>query len=188
MPGSPVAPTVSLWPSFAGQIIPRLAADDDPALWQAVIDAVIGDAEVACEELRAKARVIAQIGRCSHWLAPNKARWITSDGEFTWPSGYQPKAGFFGGLPEFDWGLFWERDTKEGSWRRTPNVRAKRPLLLRVAIPARTALHLRASVQAMWAPGPRPELNLCRLFYGFRKVASVWQQRAYQGPKSEGRA
>src|SRR5688572_8226383 len=103
MAGSSVV--ASLWPSFAEQVIPRLTPDDDSALWQAVIETVIRDAEVACEALHGKPRVIAQIGCCSHWLAPNKARWITSDGEFTWPSGYQPKAGFFGGLPEFDWYL-----------------------------------------------------------------------------------
>jgi hypothetical protein len=188
MAGSTAVPIVSPWPYFAEQIIPRLTSDDDSALWQVVVEPVIGDAELACQHYRGKARIIAEIGRCSHWIAPNKARWITSDGEFTWPSGYQPKAGFFGGLPEFDWHLFWERDDKEGTWRHTPKVRAKRPLLRRVAIPARTALHLRASLQAIWAPGPRPELNPSRLFYGFRKLDSIWQCRAYRGLKGKGRA
>src|SRR5262249_14756987 len=156
--------------------------------WQAAIETVIGDAELACREHRGKARVITQIGRCSHWLAPNKARWITADGEFTWPSGYEPKGGFFGGLPEFDWHLFWERDEKDMTWRQVPKLSTKRPLLLRVAVPARTALHLRASVQAKWVPGPQPELNLSRLYFGFRKANSVWRCRAYHGPEREGRA
>lgn len=188
MPASTVIPGVSFWPFFAAHVVPRLTADDDAALWQAAVEAVIGDAEIACEGLRGKSRVIAQIGRCSHWLAPNKARWITSDGEFTWPSGYQPKAGFFGGLPEFDWYLFFERDATERTWRHVAKPRAKRPVLLRVAIPARTGLHLRASIQAMWSPGPKPKLNLSRLFYGFRKMDTIWRCRAHRELKGGGRA
>jgi hypothetical protein len=177
------AAALSLWPSFALHLVPLLTAVDDPALWQIAIDTVLGDAVIACEGVPKKTRIIAQIGCCSHWLAPNKARWVTSDGEFAWPSGYQPKAGYWGGLPEFDWHLAFEREEKQNIWRHIPKVRAKRPLFLRVAIPARTALHLRASIAAMWAPGPKPELIPARLFYGFRKLDSVWRRRAYQGPK-----
>ena len=172
----------SLWPCFQAQIVAHLSADDDPGLWQVALETVIQDADNACRDYTGKARIIGQIGCCSHWLAPNKARWITNDGEFTWPSGYRGKAGFFGGLPEFDWCLSWIRDVKTGGWRHAPASHAKRPLVLRVAIPARTGLHIRASIHAMWAPGPRADLNLTRLFYGFRKLDSEWKFRAYRGP------
>src|SRR5262245_25426135 len=168
----------SRWDSFASHLVARLSPDDDPSLWQIAIETVIGDAESLCRECAAKRPVVAQIGRCSHWWAPNKARWLTEDGEFTWPSGYLPKSGFWGGLPEFDWYLFWQYHRENGTWRQTPKMVAKRPLLRRVAIPARTGLHLRASVQAIWTPGPAPEFSPARLFYGFRKAESLWECKA----------
>lgn len=172
---------LSLWPSFAEQIIPRLNQDDDPALWQAVIETVIGDAESACQFKRSKTSIIAEIGCCSHWLAPHKLRWMTPNGVFVGPSGYQVKRGFLGGLPEFDWHSTWQYDLTQRIWRHAPQIRPKRPLLLRIAVPARSACHLRATVHAMWCPGPRPVWNCFRMYYGFRKRDDVWKCKAYLG-------
>jgi hypothetical protein len=177
----------SLWSSFGAPIVSNLSADDDPLLWQVAVETVISDAQTACQKRAGRSAIVAQVGRCSHWLAPNKARWITQDGEFTWPSGYKSKGSFFSGLPEFDWHVVWHY-VDDSHWQPATLSEFKRPLLLQVAIPARTGLHIRASVHAMWSPGPISSLNQRRLFYGFRKMKSGWQCRAYSGPKINGSA
>jgi hypothetical protein len=143
---------------------------------------VIGDAQIACHERVGRSPIIARIGRCSHWLTPNKALWITQDGEFTWPSGYNSKGNFFSGLPEFDWSVAWHY-VNDSIWQVATFSEFKRPLQLQVAVPARTRLHIRASIHAVWSAGPYSELNQRRLFYGFRKLQSGWRCRAYGGPK-----
>jgi hypothetical protein len=172
------------WDDFAPAILEQLGPHDDAALWQLAIETIVSDAAHTCQRLPPNASLILQIGRCSHWLAPSKARWITRAGdEFAWPSGYKTKNGFFGGLPEFDWELLFSSDRNCREWENVGRIRSKRPFLLRIAIPARTRLHLRASVVAMWTPGPRGDLDPGRLFYGFRMVQSVWRLKAYGGPK-----
>lgn len=177
----------SLWPSFAEPIGANLSAGDDPLLWQAAIETVISDAQTACQQRVGRSPIVAQIGRCSHWLAPNKARWSTPDGEFTWPSGYNSKGRFFSGLPEYDWSAYLHY-VDDSTWQPAALADFKRPLLFQVAIPARTALHIRASIHAMWSPGPISALNQRRLFYGFRKTPAGWQCRACRGPVIKGSA
>src|SRR4051812_14321916 len=80
-------------------LLDRLAADDDPTLWRLVFDTVLLD-------LTPKPRTLIAVGRCSHWLAPNSARWAADGEDFAWPSGYGPGGrGYWGRIPEFDWSV-----------------------------------------------------------------------------------
>ena len=175
------ATLAGLWSQFEPAIAAYLTSDDDVALWRSVIEAVVGDANRLCSLYRGRAQVFVQVGCCSHWLAPHKAHWITEDGEFVWPSGYLSKGNFFGGLPELDWQASWARNAGDGVWLPVERMRARRLFLLRVAVPARTARHQRASVHAMWSPGPPPASKQDRMFYGFRKSSQGWTFKVYRG-------
>lgn len=75
-------------------IAQNLNAEDDPELWQVVIDTILAD-------LQAANGITVEIGRCSHWLRPHQTRW-TADGGFAWPTGYGGTAFSRTGLPLFD--------------------------------------------------------------------------------------
>ena len=60
-----------LWPAFATPIIERLGVDDDPALWQVVVETIIASTEAEAEDYSGKDCIIIKIGRCSHWIRPH---------------------------------------------------------------------------------------------------------------------
>ncbi len=101
-----MAEHLDLWPMFERVIAPLLGEEDDPTLWPVALDTIYSDAEALARLVTGSYRVLTQIGRCSHWMAPNKARW-TADGSFAWPSGYGGIGFRFTGLPEFDWFRQW---------------------------------------------------------------------------------
>jgi hypothetical protein len=160
---------------FASRITPHLGVDDAPSVWRDAVSLVIAEAEFLCAKADDKHSLFAEIGCCSNWMAPHHARW-TADGGFAWPSGYS-KSGFsLSGLPEFDWSLVWVFNTMTNSWSPVSRVTGKRPLVFRVALPARTARHRQAVVHTIWKPGPppAPKQRLVQ-FYGFRKTVDGWE-------------
>jgi hypothetical protein len=161
-----------VWPQFEKALWSKLGPKEDVALWQEAIDQVISDAEATYKPHLSRRLIFAQIGQCSHWLAPNKARWLTRVGEFAWPSGYEVKGGWLGGLPEFDWSKAWRR-MDAGHWEAASKIEGKRPLVLRVSIPAKTASRYRASVHTIWMPDPCGKV--IRSFFGFRRATNTWK-------------
>ncbi len=103
------------WPLFEPVIAPLLGEGDDPTLWPVVLDAIYPDAEALARLVAGPHRVLTQIGRCSHWMAPNQARW-TADGSFAWPSGYGATGFSLTGLPELDWFGQWAWCPGSQSW------------------------------------------------------------------------
>src|SRR4051812_22170100 len=97
---------VDLWSAFEPVIDPLLGADDDPALWWAVVNSVYTDAQVLCRLVPRTWAVVTQLGRCSHWLRPHQTRW-SADGGFAWLTGYGGRRSSRLGLPEFDWFRQW---------------------------------------------------------------------------------
>jgi hypothetical protein len=172
------------WTCFATTIREHLAVDDDPCLWEAAIDEILTDAEFLCRGGNIARVVLAELGRCSHWLRPHQTRW-TADGGFAWPTGYGGVGFSRSGLPEFDWSCAWRWDAETGRWALAERHRPKGCLVLRVALPARTRRHLQAAVHTVWTPGspadPRREFIQ---FYGFRRRDGDWICTAYQGDRS----
>ena len=158
-----------LWSSFASAIKPRLDHDDDPALWQLAIDTILAFADADAEAYTGKDCIIAQIGRCSHWIRPH---WKTRAGT-AWPYGYGNIGnGFaFTSLPEFDWSIKWVREPHTNEWQLVSGQPTRRPLVHRIAIPARTSRHPQATVHTIWTPGsPNDPKHKLTVVYGFEKT------------------
>jgi hypothetical protein len=123
----------------------HLSDDDDPRLWEAALSAVFCDAELLCRSNRSKRPIFSQIGRCSHWLSPhNKGSWFKDVEKFAWPTGYGHNGSWVFGLPEFDWSIVLKWDAANTVWDLVPKLPGRRCLLFRVAVPGRTARHVRA--------------------------------------------
>jgi hypothetical protein len=119
--------------------------------------------------------IYTQIGCCRHWIRPHQSRW-TADGGFAAPFGYdKTTTGYsFRALPDLEWSVFLKW-TGEG-WE--PGRTGGRCLLLRVAIPSRTARHFQAAVHTLWTPrSPSGKENALQL-YGFRKKDGLWRLSA----------
>lgn len=164
-------------------VLERLAANDDARLWEVALTTILSDAQVVLAQLSVKQHAVLQVGCCSHWIAPSKLRWVTKNGQFAGPAGYQSRGGWFGGLPEFDWSACFATLPAMRRWVPVEGRVKQRFPLIRVAIPARTASRIRASVHVLWERGPRPDFTLARLYYGFRRSAIGWRCRAYLGPQ-----
>jgi hypothetical protein len=166
--------TDTLWSCFEPTIVERLSPGDDSGFWQTAVEKIVGDAEVLCRRYQGKDSIFAQIGSCSHWMSPhNKGSWF-SDSRFARPTGYGCSGFSIYGLPEFDWSLSfeWQQDDR---WTPAPRVHGRRPLVLRVALPARTAKHIRAVANVYWTPGsPTIPEEKALLGYAFRKANDRW--------------
>lgn len=170
-----------LWPMFESAVTPLLGADDDPALWAAVVNAVYPDAQALCRLGTGHGRIATRLGRCSHWLRPHQTRW-TADGGFAWPTGYVGRRFSREGLPEFDWFAQWAWSPESNRWARVYGGPVPGELCFRVAVPARSARHEQAAVHTVWRPGPPPRRRVPLVqFYGFRKRPQ-WTCTAYRGP------
>jgi len=182
-----MAEHLEFWPVFEPVIAPLLGEEDDPTLWPVVLDIIYADAQALARLVAGPHRVLTQIGRCSHWLAPNKARW-TADGSFAWPSGYHGTGFRVTGLPEFDWFGQWAWFPRSQSWVVTDDRPTSQDLVFRVAVPSRTFRHRQAAVHTVWRPGapPLPRVEVMQ-FYGFRRRTAQWSCTAYRywSPKNQ---
>jgi hypothetical protein len=155
-------------------IIEHLTNDDDPDLWDVAINTILTDATAQfCPDTQED--IYAQVGCCRHWIRPHQMRW-TADGGFAWPAGYdKTTTGYsFSALPDLDWSVFFKWTGSDWELGRTGG----RCILLRVAIPGRTARHLQAAVHTIWTPrSPSSKEKVVQL-YGFRKQDDFWQLRA----------
>jgi hypothetical protein len=151
----------------------HLTDDDDPDLWDIATTMLLAGAGALAVD---RQEVYAQVGCCSHWISPHHPiRW-TADGGFAWPFGYnKTTTGFsYRALPELDWSssLKWTGEAWE------PGRTGKRCLVLRIAIPARTARHLQAAIHTIWTPrSPTTREKVIQL-HGFRKKKGVWSLTA----------
>ena len=176
--------TLHIWPQFTTGIVEHLTTDDDPDLWAAAIEGVLGDATFLCERSEGETPVYVRVGCCSHWLSPhNNGSWL-KDARFAWPSGYGDSGWSIRGLPEFDWSVIWEWNARNEAWNISQRVEGKRPLTLRMTVPARTARHSRAVIHALWTPGSptTPKKKLTQA-YGFEKTDGKWRLSAAFGDK-----
>jgi hypothetical protein len=139
----------------------HLSADDDPDLWAVVLNAVLSDLEPEPD-------MTVEVGRCSHWLGPHKARW-SADGGFAAPIGYGSGSGgySFKSLPQFDWSVIlqWTGEAWEPAKRQSVKP------ALRIAIPSRTTRHGQAAIHTLWMTGREKAARP----YGFRKRDGAWR-------------
>ncbi len=158
----------------------QLREDDDPAAWNTIL-AVIAEEFAAryCAESDAKQTWFMRIGSCSHWLRPHQTRW-TAAGGFAWPVGYKDTSGWSRcGTPEFDWSVALFFDGR--AWTRVQRFSGKKQIILRVAVPSRTAKHRQAAVHTVWSTSRQ------RIFYGFRNVDGIWRCVAASDEEQRGR-
>jgi hypothetical protein len=162
------------WQFFRAEIGELLGEEDDAAFWQGAIDRILADTHTMTEAYAGKDSILVEVGRCSHWIRPHTKR----PSGMAWPYGYGNVGQGFSlrSLPEFDWSLRWMRQVKSGEWIAARGQPSRRPLVHRIAIPARTARHPRGTVHTIWFPGlpESPSHKLTRV-YGFEKGQSSWQ-------------
>lgn len=180
-----------LWSCFAATV-EHLEAGDDPRLWRVAVETIVADAETLCRRTPGKGRVFARLGRCSRWMSPhNKGSWFKGR-RFAWPTGYGSNGSTVFGLPEFDWSLTWEWGIGPHTrWEPAEGPAGKRPLLLRIALPARTARHVKAVAHTLWTPGPPtgPKEPLLQGYAfekgpgGWRCVTTCGREDAYDGAR-----
>lgn len=150
---------------------PRLVADDDPALWRAVLFVLADElAQRQAEESRGAVWAMV-VGACSHWMRPHQTRW-TAAGGFAYPKGYKDS------VPKLDWSVIFVFGNQE--WKAAKKLPGKNITVFRAAIPARTARHKQAAIHTRWTPNGETVL------YGFRKVSDKWQCVAASDEKSKG--
>jgi hypothetical protein len=167
-------------PSVAlpGTIKERLSPEDDPALWEKVLQVLAEDVSTI-ESINNGPQLYAEIGRCSHWLRPHQTRW-TAAGGFAWPTGYgDGNSGFSRtGLPGFDWSVVLQFDPDLMGWVIPEKLPTKRANPIRVAVPSRTTRHGQAAVHTLWPAGTLDARNKRTVFYGFRSLSGSWELKA----------
>jgi hypothetical protein len=161
--------------AIVAQLDRVLSKEDDPRLWRCLVATLLDDIDAIVASSATKDEILLEIGSCAHWLHPHQTRW-TAAGGFAWPAGYGDGDGHGRhGLPSFDVSRVFHRDRATAAWHPTKGV-GRRPFLLRVAVPTRTARHPQAAVHTIWTPGspPRPDMKRER-FLGFRVVDDGWR-------------
>jgi hypothetical protein len=176
---------VEHWPFFGQTIGKYLKTNDDPELWETAVERILSDAELLCRRHRGRRGIFAQIGSCSHWMAPhNKGSWFR-DVRFAWPTGYGGAGFTIYGLPEFDWFASWKWIAEDSHWGPVERIGGKRPLILRVALPTRTAARVRAVAHVLWTPGsPTTPAEELRQGYAFQRRDGRWQYVATAGSEA----
>jgi hypothetical protein len=126
----------------------QLTAQDDPKLWGEVL-MVLGDEFLQRFRGEGDDKKVwyVRVGACSHWLGPHRVRWTVAGG-FAAPVGYGGAGAFSFGLPEFDWSVILTFDG--GRWNQVDKFSGKKQIVLRIAIPTRTAHHKQAAIHAVW--------------------------------------
>lgn len=162
------------WQFFRAGISELLGEQDDAAFWQGALDRILADTHTMAEAYAGKDSILVEVGRCSHWISPHTKR----PSGMAWPYGYGNVGQGYSlrSLPEFDWSLRWMRQVESGAWIAARGQPSRRPLVQRIAIPARTARHPRGTVHTIWLPGSpvSPSEKLTRA-YGFEKGESGWR-------------
>jgi hypothetical protein len=157
----------------------RLTAQDDPGVWKEILATL---SEEFLERFRndggGKESWFLRIGVCSHWVRPHQSRWLAA-GEFALPIGYKGASGWSNGLPEFEWSVILSFDGE--CWKRVDKFSGKKQIVLRAAVPARTARHKQAAVHSMWSSSHQ------LTFYGFRNVDGKWVCVAASDERKHGR-
>ena len=178
LPVAPIQPIQWATTSFAEvttmlhpQIVEHLTADDDLAYWDIAAATLLNEAEARAAQ--AKQDVYAEIGCCRHWISPHHPlRWYVGGEFFAWPFGYNKTVSGheYCALPEFTWSesLKWTGEAWELG--RT----GERRLVFRIAIPARTMRHLRASIHTIWTPNAPNTKDKSIELFGFRKRNGIW--------------
>jgi len=157
----------------------RLTTEDNPQDWKEIL-AIISEefVERYCAERRENESWFLRIGACSHWVRPHQGRW-TAAGGFALAIGYKGAAGWSNGLPEFDWSVI--LCFRGECWRRVNKFSGKNQIVLRVAVPTRTARHKQAAVHSVWSTSHQFTL------YGFRDVGGKWECVAASDEDKRGR-
>jgi len=153
-------------------IAAHLTVEDDQAFWLAALTVLAEEFILRHDKHPQSRHWVLNIGACSDWLRPHQTRW-TAAGGFASPDGYQAR------LPEFDWSLNFVFRNRQ--WMSVEKLPTKKPHLLRVAIPTRTARHRQAAVHTRWYPGNETVL------YGFRNLDGNWECVAASDEKQRGR-
>jgi len=164
----------NVWSAVVDEIMPHLNYDDDPALWQLAINTILASTQSSAQTYTAKDCIIAEIGRCSHWIRPH---WKTRAG-MAWPYGYGNVGnGYaFKSLPEFDWSVKWQYVRDTDNWVQVSGQPTRRPLFQRITVPARTSQHPKATVHTIWTPGsPNDPKHKHTVVYGFEKTNDGWR-------------
>jgi len=149
----------------------RLERDDDRELWQTIVTVLCDEFLQRVEQGPANRLWVLIVGACSHWVRPHNSRWNAAGG-FMYPEGYKDSS------PELDWSVILVFE--DGQWRVVKKLPGKNNVVLRVAVPARTARHKQAAVHARWSPGEETVL------YGFRNASGKWKCVAASDEKSRG--
>ena len=149
---------------------PKLVADDDHALWRAVLLVLTDELAQRRAEESQRGVWAMVVGACSHWVRPHNSRWNAAGG-FVYPDGYKDS------VPELDWSVIFVFQNRE--WVPVEKLPEK-IRVFRAAIPARTARHKQAAIHTRWAPNGETVL------YGFRKIADKWECVAASDEKSRG--
>ena len=150
---------------------PKLVADDDHALWRAVLLVLTDELAQRRAEESQRGVWAMVVGACSHWVRPHNSRWNAAGG-FVYPDGYKDS------VPELDWSVIFVFQNRE--WVPVEKLPGKKIRVFRAAIPARTARHKQAAIHTRWAPNGETVL------YGFRKIADKWECVAASDEKSRG--
>jgi hypothetical protein len=161
------------WRSFATCLLPQLESNDDANLWQVAIDRIFTDSSQMVSEYRGKGSILAEIGRCSHWIRPH---WTKNGTRVT--HGYDKTVEKFslGALPAYDWSYRWLYETNNRDWKSVTGQSSRRPLIHRIAIPSRTTRHNQATVHSVWTPGsPASPNEKLTVVYGFEKADGAWK-------------
>jgi hypothetical protein len=160
-------------------VLDHLTPQDDPEAWRAILDVISEEFEERyCKDATREESWFLRIGACSHWWRPHQSRW-TAAGGFAWPTGYKGAAGWSNGLPEFDWSVILCFDGER--WRQVAKFSTKKQIVLRVAVPTRTARHKQAAVHSVWSTSHQFTL------YGFRHIDGIWTCVAASDEHKQGR-
>jgi hypothetical protein len=141
----------------------HLTDTDDPGLWRVVLNIACDDISAEVAKSKTTRDIFLVVGPCSSWLRPHQTRWRVGDLEFAWPSGYGGVGYSRTGLPELEWCCcFQYSGTDAYTMIDVPHRFKSRQILLRIAIPARTANRRKASVNMIWTPGT-PRKSRCSI-------------------------
>ena len=162
-----------------GCVEDKLTAQDDLRAWKEIL-AVVSEEflERYNSQGQGKQSWFLRIGACSHWVRPHQSRW-TAAGGFAMAVGYKGATGWSCGLPELDWSVVVTFDGER--WRRVEKFSGKRQIVLRVAVPSRTARHKQAAIHTVWSTAHK------FTHYGFRNIGDKWVCVAASDERKRGR-